>query len=59
MHVETCQNRDRTGYNRLAAIAGGIRLIHKSPLLFELPSYVAVLLARSQKLREPPQICCT
>jgi hypothetical protein len=39
IHVETCQNRVTTGYNRLAAITGGTRLIHKLPLLFELPSY--------------------
>jgi hypothetical protein len=38
MRVETCQNRVTTGYNRLAAIGGGIRLIHRFPLLFELPS---------------------
>jgi hypothetical protein len=28
-----------TGYNRLAAIDGGTPLIHKLPLLSELPSY--------------------
>jgi hypothetical protein len=38
MHVETCQNRVTTGYNRLAAIAVGTCLIHKLPLLSELPS---------------------
>jgi hypothetical protein len=38
MHVETCQNRVTTGYNRLAAVGGGSRIIHKLPLLFELPS---------------------
>jgi hypothetical protein len=35
---ENCQNRITTGCNRLAAVAGGTRLIHKLPLLFELPS---------------------
>jgi hypothetical protein len=40
MRAETCQNRVTTGYNRLAVIGGGTRLIHKLPLLFELPSYI-------------------
>jgi hypothetical protein len=40
MHVETWQSRITTSCNRLAAIAGGTRLIRKFPLLFELPSYV-------------------
>jgi hypothetical protein len=40
MHVENCQNKATTGYNQLAAIAGGTHLIHKLPLLFELPSYI-------------------
>jgi hypothetical protein len=39
VYVETCQNWVTTGYNRLATIGGGTRLIHKLPLLFELPSY--------------------
>jgi hypothetical protein len=43
MHVETCENRVTTGYNRLAAIGGGTRLIHRLPLLFELPSYTITL----------------
>jgi hypothetical protein len=33
MHVETCQNRVTTDYNRLVAFAGDTRLIHKLPLI--------------------------
>jgi hypothetical protein len=44
MHVETCQNRVTTGYNQLAVIGGGTHLIHKLPLIFELPSYMPVYL---------------
>jgi hypothetical protein len=40
MRVKACQNRVTSGYNRLAAMAGGTVFIHILPLLFELPSYV-------------------
>jgi hypothetical protein len=39
MHVEACPNQVTASYIPLAAIGGGTRLIHKLPLLFELPSY--------------------
>jgi hypothetical protein len=40
MHVKTCQNRVTLRYSLLAAMGGGTCLIHRLPILFELPLYM-------------------
>jgi hypothetical protein len=39
MYVQICQNPVSVRYNRSAAIAFATHLIHKLPLLFDLPVY--------------------